>query len=201
VSYGDQESYRDIWAGHRASLLPRGDHPRPALRLSQRRHRPLDCATGTLTLVRSTAFKPVLQEAAEAYKSTCPGATFTIETQSSGAGLRMLDGAGKANGSGSPNLLAFSDGAKSDGYPQLLPRPITFSLFTLVINKEAGVQDLSLEQISQLYTGSITNWTGWAGTTSRSASSAGTPTPAPGGPSSSTSSAASGSPEATPMTA
>ncbi len=28
-------------------------------------------------------------------------------------------------------MLAFSDGVKGDGYPQLLPRPIAFSLFTL----------------------------------------------------------------------
>jgi phosphate transport system substrate-binding protein len=124
---------------------------------------PLDCATGNLTLTGSTAFEPVLREAADAYKHTCPEASVTIETQGSGAGLRRLNEAGKANGSGSPNLLAFSDGAKSDGYPQLLPRPIAFSLFTLVINKEAGVQDLSLEQIRQLYAGSVTNWTGVGG--------------------------------------
>jgi phosphate transport system substrate-binding protein len=72
--------------------------------------------------------------------------------------VRRLDQAGREKGSGSPDQLAFSDGVKGDGYPQLLPRPIAFSLFTLVINKEAGVQDLSLQQIRQLYEGRITNW-------------------------------------------
>ncbi|MGH3672155.1 MAG: PstS family phosphate ABC transporter substrate-binding protein, partial [Pseudonocardiaceae bacterium] len=122
---------------------------------------PLDCATGKLTLVGSTAFAPVLREAADAYKNTCPANEFTIETQGSGEGLLRLDQAGKGNdsGSGNPDVLAFSVGAKRDGYPRLLPRPIAFSLFTLVINKGAGVQDLSLEQIRQLYAGSITNWT------------------------------------------
>ena len=119
---------------------------------------PLDCATGSLTLTGSTAFTPVLQEAADAYQATCPGADFALDTQGSGEGLRKLDEAGRANGSGSPDILAFSDGAKGNGYPQLLPRPIAFSLFALVINNEAGVQDLSLEQIRQLYEGRITNW-------------------------------------------
>jgi ABC-type phosphate transport system substrate-binding protein len=120
---------------------------------------PLDCATGKLTLTGSTAFEPVLRAAADEYTNTCPGAEFSIETRGSGEGLLTLDQTGKQNGTSSPGMLAFSDGAKSDGYPRLLPRPIAFSLFTLVINKDAGVQDLSLEQIRKLYAGDITNWT------------------------------------------
>ncbi|MGP3982923.1 substrate-binding domain-containing protein [Streptomyces sp. KR80] len=119
---------------------------------------PLDCATGKLTLTGSTAFAPVLREAARAYEDTCPGAGFTLETRGSSEGVRGLDQAGRESGSGSPDRLAFSDGAKGDGYPQLLPRPIAFSLFTPVVNKEAGVQDLSLQQIRRLSEGRITNW-------------------------------------------
>lgn len=119
---------------------------------------PLDCAKGELTLVGSTAFEPVLREATDKYKDTCSGANFTIDAQGSGDGWSKLDQAGKSNGTKSPDMLAFSDGPKSDGYPQLLPRPIAFSLFTLVINQDAGVQDLSLDQIRELYRGNITNW-------------------------------------------
>lgn len=119
---------------------------------------PLDCATGKLTLTGSTAFASVLQEAAKEYQDTCPGAGVTVDTKGSVEGLRALQQAGRAGGSGSADILAFSDGTKDDGYPQLLPRPIAFSLFTLVINKEAGVQDLTLDQIGQLYDGRITNW-------------------------------------------
>lgn len=119
---------------------------------------PLDCAKGTLALTGSTAFAPILQDAAKAYKDTCPGADFTFDTQGSAEGLRQLDRAGRQKGSGSPDQLAFSDGVKEDGYPQLLPRPIAFSLFTLVTNEQAGVLDLSLQQIRQLYEGRITNW-------------------------------------------
>jgi phosphate transport system substrate-binding protein len=55
-------------------------------------------------------------------------------------------------------VLVAAVGAKGDGYPLLLPRPIAFPLFTIVANSEAGVQDLSLEQIRQIYDGRITNW-------------------------------------------
>lgn len=119
---------------------------------------PLDCATGKVTLTGSTAFEPVLREAADAYERTCPGSDFALETRGSTDGVRGLDRAGREKGSGSLDRLAFSDGAKGDGHPQLLPRPIAFSLFTLVINKEAGVQDLSLKQIRELYEGRIGNW-------------------------------------------
>lgn len=71
---------------------------------------PLECATGTLTFVGSTAFRPVLLEATDAYKNTCPGAGFVIDTQGSVAGVRKWDEVGKASGSSSPDLLAFSDG-------------------------------------------------------------------------------------------
>ncbi|WP_147259183.1 PstS family phosphate ABC transporter substrate-binding protein [Pseudonocardia hierapolitana] len=113
---------------------------------------PLDCAGGNLTLVGSTAFAPVLREAAAAYERTCPDAGFAFDFRGSFEGLRSLDEAA------SPDVLAFSDGAKGDGYPLLLPRPIAFPLFTMAVNPAAGVQDLSLEQIRQIYDGRITNW-------------------------------------------
>jgi hypothetical protein len=55
-------------------------------------------------------------------------------------------------------VLAFSDGAKADLQPQLLPRPVAFMLFTLVVNKDAGVGDLTIDQVRRLYDGQIANW-------------------------------------------
>ncbi|WP_328760064.1 substrate-binding domain-containing protein [Streptomyces sp. NBC_00271] len=119
---------------------------------------PLDCATGTLTLSGSTAFAPVLQEAAKEYHRTCPDAFIPITADTfhgSVSGLDTLAAAGgKTKPTGSQGLgdrLAFSDGPKSDGRPQLLPRPVALSLFTLVVNKDAGVQDLSLKQIRNIW--------------------------------------------------
>ncbi|AQS69766.1 substrate-binding domain-containing protein [Streptomyces pactum] len=126
---------------------------------------PLDCAEGTLHLSGSTAFQPVLELAAEQYTKTCPDARIPLTGSSfegSVPGLDTLAAAGEEaepeDGEGLGDRLSFSDGPKSDGRPQLLPRPVALSLFTLVVNEDTGVQDLSLKQVREIYAGKITNW-------------------------------------------
>lgn len=126
---------------------------------------PLDCAAGTLHLSGSTAFRPVLESAAEQYTKTCTDARIPLSDSSfegSVPGLDTLaaagDKAGPKSGEGLGDRLTFSDGAKSGGRPQLLPRPVALSLFTLVVNADTGVRDLSLKQVRDLYAGRITNW-------------------------------------------
>ncbi|MEO3751563.1 substrate-binding domain-containing protein [Streptomyces sp. B6B3] len=116
---------------------------------------PLDCATGDLTVVGSTAFAPVLREAAAAYHGTCPDAGIDVRTEGSSEGLMELDAAGESR---SDALLAFTDGAKDGDFPRLLPRPIAFSLFTLVVNSAAGVQELSLDDVRRIYAGEVRTW-------------------------------------------
>ncbi|MEU6492026.1 substrate-binding domain-containing protein [Streptomyces sp. NPDC046984] len=145
-----------VLIGESLFMLLRSD-PEPA---------PLDCARGTLTLSGSTAFAPVLREAARQYEKACPDARIPLSDrtfQGSVPGLSALAAAGKKAGlTGSQGLgdrLAFSDGPKSeDGRPQLLPRPVALSLFTLVVNPDAGVKDLSRKQVRDIYAGKITNW-------------------------------------------
>ncbi|WP_432161983.1 substrate-binding domain-containing protein [Streptomyces tendae] len=126
---------------------------------------PLDCAAGTLHLSGSTAFAPVLREAARQYERTCPDARIPLTATSfkgSVDGLETLAAAGAdarlTDGRGLGDRLAFSDGPKSDGRPRLLPRPVALSLFTLVVHKDAGVEDLSLKQVRDIYAGTVTNW-------------------------------------------
>ncbi|WP_217252188.1 substrate-binding domain-containing protein [Streptomyces sp. AC602_WCS936] len=126
---------------------------------------PLDCAEGTLHLSGSTAFKEVLEQAAEQYTKTCPEARIPLTADSfrgSVPGLDTLAAAGEkakpGEDGGLGDRLAFSDGPKSDGRPQLLPRPVALSLFTLVVSEDTGVRDLSLRQVRDIYAGKITNW-------------------------------------------
>ncbi|GAA3888929.1 PstS family phosphate ABC transporter substrate-binding protein [Streptomyces sedi] len=119
---------------------------------------PLDCASGRLTLTGSTAFEPVLEDAAEMYERTCPDATIAVETRGSSDGLTELESAGRDHERGRPPMLAFSDGPKPEDHPLLLPRPVALSLFTLVVNEEAGVLDLTPEQLRSVFDGTYTNW-------------------------------------------
>src|SRR6185436_18011594 len=113
-------------------------------------------ASGHVNVTGSTAFAPIVQEAAGSYQDLCPGASFGFDMRGSGEGLQFLDQAGrdgKADGQ-----LVFSDGEKPEGMPALLPRPIAFVLFTLVVNADTGVSDLTTAQIKQIYDGKISNW-------------------------------------------
>lgn len=129
---------------------------------------PLDCAKkGVLRLSGSTAFRDAVARAAAAYEERCLGQV-KVEAPAanfigSGTGLSKLNEDGKnahpANGEGLPGQLAFSDTPLDrNQYPELLPRPVALSLFTLVASKDAGVQNLSVQQIRDLYSGKITNW-------------------------------------------
>lgn len=109
----------------------------------------VDCASGRLTVVGSTAFEPVVRAAGDLYRKTCPDAEFTYASGGSAKGLRAIRDS---------SAVAFSDGPKPEGYPKLVPRPIALALFTLVVNPDAGVEELSLTDIRRLYRGEITNW-------------------------------------------
>ncbi|MPY52787.1 substrate-binding domain-containing protein [Streptomyces acidicola] len=135
------------------------DEPRPA---------PLDCAGGTLHLHGSTAFAPVVLEAAKQYQETCEAKGVKIvpteagDFEGSGDGLEALNAAGdKVKLPGSKGLgdrLTFSDGRAEGNRPRLLPRPVALSLFTFVVNKDTGVQNLTRQQLKDIYAGEITNW-------------------------------------------
>ncbi|GIE90006.1 substrate-binding domain-containing protein [Actinoplanes regularis] len=121
---------------------------------------PLDCAAGRLTVTGSTAFEPIVREAARSYADLCPDASFSFDMRGSGEGLLTLNEAARQAGgeASTAGLLAFSDGEKPTGMPGLVPRPIAFFLFTIVVNAETGVHDLAQEQIQRIYRGEITNW-------------------------------------------
>ncbi|TDC22050.1 phosphate ABC transporter substrate-binding protein [Streptomyces sp. 8K308] len=113
---------------------------------------PLDCAEGELTLVGSTAFEPVLTEAAESYRDHCPDATIEVATEGSEEGWARLDEAAGTD------MLAFSDGPKAERYTSLLPTPVALILFTLIADPDVGVEDLSLNQVRQIWGGEIDTW-------------------------------------------
>ncbi|MFD8819560.1 PstS family phosphate ABC transporter substrate-binding protein [Streptomyces sp. NPDC059627] len=128
---------------------------------------PLDCVGGTLHLSGSTAFAPAVTAAAKQYTKLCAakGADIPIDDgtfQSSTDGLTTLQQAGKAAGikgdAGLGDHITFTDGPAEGNHAQLRPRPVVYSLFTLVVNDAADVHNLSLRQIRDIYTGKVRNW-------------------------------------------
>lgn len=124
---------------------------------------PLGCATGELTVVGSTAFKPVLDDLARQYQSDCPGSHVTVAARGSYEGVRELAQAGEEAKGGHPSLIAFSDGPKPGGYPDLVDDRVAVSAFAMVVNDQVTVKDLTLDQIRRIYRGDVLDWSGVGG--------------------------------------
>lgn len=124
------------------------------------RRGPLGCEGGTLTVTGSTAFKPVLQEVARKYERDCEESEpdIVVDPHGSTSGIRELMAAGRETEEGSPPVVALSDGRKPGGLPELRENRVAVSLFSLVVNKDAGVKDLSTADVRRLYRGEVTNW-------------------------------------------
>ncbi|MFC9898236.1 substrate-binding domain-containing protein [Nocardia sp. NPDC127579] len=114
----------------------------------------LECAGGRLTLVGSSAFEPVIRAAAQQYGKRCTGAEFTFEFEGTERGLDRVTVQGKQD----RELLTISDGAKGAAYPALRHRALAVALFSVIVHREAGVRDLTVAQVRDLYQGRITNW-------------------------------------------
>ncbi|WP_447038337.1 PstS family phosphate ABC transporter substrate-binding protein [Streptomyces sp. DSM 118878] len=143
---------------------------------------PIECATGELTVLGSTAFAPVAEEMADKYEKDCPGSDITVAAHGSAAGVRELNDEGKrfsgandddgggsdagagadtgagSRGKGSPPLLSFSDGPKSDGFPRLAETRVAVSVFALVLNDRVRLTNLTLPQVRRVYRGDVRNW-------------------------------------------
>lgn len=122
---------------------------------------PMGCAEGRLTVVGSTAFGPVAEELADKYEKDCPGSDITVDAHGSAPGIDALDEAGAAasrSGSGAPALVAFSDGPKPAGHPQLRENRVAVSSFAMVLNDRVPLKNLSLADLRRVYRGEVRTW-------------------------------------------
>lgn len=119
---------------------------------------PIGCAHGTLTVTGSTAFAPVMEEAAKKYEKDCEGSKVVVDPHGSTAGVRELDAKGLASKKGSPAVVAMSDGPKPSDMPQLKEHRVALSVFAIVVNKGIGLKNLSTADVRRLYRGEIKNW-------------------------------------------
>ncbi|KUM91253.1 hypothetical protein AQI88_37630 [Streptomyces cellostaticus] len=117
-----------------------------------------DCPEGRLTLTGSTAFAPLMRKAAARYASDCPDARFSFELLGGYEVQSSLNRVAQGKDSGSSQTLAFTEGEARQADPRFVRYPIAYSLYTFVVNKDAGVTGLSLDQIRKIYSGEVSNW-------------------------------------------
>jgi ABC-type phosphate transport system substrate-binding protein len=136
---------------------------------------PAYCASGRLLLEGSTAFAPTARSISQEYMSACPGASISVSANATFNGLnavaavskpapsaRSAGAAGSAGSAGSPGAateeMAMSDGQVPAGYPTLLGHPVAVIIFAVVVNRKAGIYNLTKAQLRGIFLGAITNW-------------------------------------------
>lgn len=107
---------------------------------------------GKIAVGGSTSVAPVMQKLADAYKAINPDVEIEIQQTGSGAGITSTIEGAVDLGMSSREL---KDDEKTKGIEGLT---IAMDGIAVIVNKENTVEDLTSEQIRQIFTGEVTEW-------------------------------------------
>jgi phosphate transport system substrate-binding protein len=116
----------------------------------------LVCVPGSVTVEGSSAFGLAAAATGAEYNAYCVDSTVDVRSPGSIEGLNRLRDAPEAE---RPRRLAMVDGKQPEAdVPGLVPRPLAVVPFTLVVNDKAPVNDLSITQVVEIFTGKVSRW-------------------------------------------
>lgn len=114
--------------------------------------------SGTVNTDGSTSMESVVKALGEAFMELNPGVTVNYSGTGSGTGIQSaIDGTCDLGLSS----RALKDEEKQNGAVENI---VALDGVAVVINPANGVEDLTVEQIAQIFTGEITNWSELGGT-------------------------------------
>ena len=108
--------------------------------------------SGTVTLAGSTSMQKLCEAMIESFEEVYPDITVTAEYTGSGAGLEALAGGKTDIGNASRSL---KDGEKQSG---AVENVVAIDGIAVITHKDSVVSDLTAQQLTDIYTGKITNW-------------------------------------------
>lgn len=114
--------------------------------------------SGTVTLAGSTSMQKLCEAMIESFEEVYPDITVTAEYTGSGAGLEALAGGKTDIGNASRSL---KDGEKQSGAVENI---VAIDGIAVITHKDSVVSDLTAQQLTDIYTGKITNWKDLGGT-------------------------------------
>ena len=114
--------------------------------------------SGTVTLAGSTSMQKLCEAMIESFEQVTPDITVTAEYTGSGAGLEALAGGKTDIGNASRSL---KDGEKQSGAVENI---VAIDGIAVITHKDSVVSDLTAQQLTDIYTGKITNWKDLGGT-------------------------------------
>lgn len=107
---------------------------------------------GKIVLAGSTSVSPVMQKLADAYKAIYSDVTLEIQQTGSGAGITSTIEGACDIGMSSRDLKPEETAEGIEGIT------IAMDGIAVVVNNENSVEDLTSEQIRQIFTGEVTDW-------------------------------------------
>ncbi|HEY3467571.1 MAG TPA: substrate-binding domain-containing protein [Amycolatopsis sp.] len=113
------------------------------------------CATGKLSVEGSSAFVPIIDRIAAEYHGQCDGAAITTRATGSVTGVRALAPVGAA---GKDELAVLSDGRSGEAGPDLEAKAVAVVVYSLVVNRAAGVDRLTTQQVKDIFSGRVRDW-------------------------------------------
>ncbi len=109
----------------------------------------------TITISGSSALLPLMEQSIEKFNEVKPGNTINAQAGGSGTGLtQVLEGAVNI---GNSDVFAESKLTKEQA-SELVDHKVVAQGFGVVVNKAAGIDNLTKKQIQDIFSGKIKNW-------------------------------------------
>lgn len=106
--------------------------------------------SGSVSTNGSTSMEKVIGALSEQFMADNSGVTVTYDATGSGTGIESV-----SNGSCD---IGLSSRALKDTETGLVATTVALDGIAIIVNKDSGVDNLTVEQIADIYTGKITNW-------------------------------------------
>ncbi|NUT96501.1 MAG: hypothetical protein HOY78_31210 [Saccharothrix sp.] len=113
-----------------------------------------ECATGSFTVVATTAFAPTLRTLAKRYQQDCPSATISVDDYTEG-----MDWVWKYRSDDGPTIIT----DEHPDFPGGTSTPIAVGLYSVVANENIGITSVTTRQLHEVFTGAHTSWAGVGG--------------------------------------